>query len=138
MPSGLNEPDQLLTTTDVAKMLLLSEQTVRALFREGKVPGAMDIGMENSSVWRIWRSDLERWLDSRQRVPRQTVVNGEVSRAPKSRLIPELEAAHKRLQPQLDAVEQMNGQLNAQVSRFVEQNEGQLDAAVKQIKGFRV
>ena len=50
----------LMTVQDVAERLKLSESTVYALMRDGRIP-AVKIG----SQWRVEPNRLQQWLDSK-------------------------------------------------------------------------
>jgi len=52
--------DPVLTIRDVAEFLKLSQKTVYAMAKSGKLP-AFKVG----SQWRIRRDDLEDWITSR-------------------------------------------------------------------------
>lgn len=50
---------QLLTITDVARLLLVSERTVYRLVGSGQLPGFKPGG----GAWRFRKSDVDRWMD---------------------------------------------------------------------------
>ena len=61
----------LMTVQDVATKLNLSESTVYALMRDGRIP-ALKIG----SQWRVEPNRLQQWLDSKNQ-PLDVVAGAE-------------------------------------------------------------
>ena len=59
---GVPAIPNLLTVSDLARLLRLDERTVRRRRREGSIPPAIDIG--GSLRWRP--SEIEAWLDERR------------------------------------------------------------------------
>jgi len=54
------DDEPLLTIKEVAALLKMSDRTVYAMAKEGKLPGAVRLG----GSWRIVRSKLFAWLDA--------------------------------------------------------------------------
>lgn len=52
--------EPVLTIREVAALLKMSERTVYAMAKEGKLPGAVKLG----GSWRVVRSKLMAWLDA--------------------------------------------------------------------------
>ena len=73
--------DKLLNVTQVTKQLAVSHETVIRLIYF-KHLAAMDVGVGTRRHWRIWQSDVFRFLDSRlsKTVKRQS----DAKRLPKS------------------------------------------------------
>lgn len=55
------DPTRLLTSTEAAAYLRVSRNTVHRLVRDGKLPGAVQIGRQ----WRFSPAVLEDWMRSR-------------------------------------------------------------------------
>ncbi len=62
--------DAVLTIPEVAALLKISERTVYAMAKEGRLPGAVKIG----GSWRVLRPKLMGWLEenSTPAAPEQT------------------------------------------------------------------
>jgi excisionase family DNA binding protein len=52
----LGEPDDLLTTQEVARLLRVHPETVRRLGRDGRLPG---FALSDKSGWRFRRADVD-------------------------------------------------------------------------------
>jgi excisionase family DNA binding protein len=55
-------PDEVLTIKEVAALLKLAEKTVYAMAQAGEIPAFKIRGQ-----WRIKRTELDQWIDSRPR-----------------------------------------------------------------------
>ena len=86
--------DKLLNVTQVTKQLAISHETVIRLIYF-KHLAAMDVGIGTRRHWRIWQSDVFRFLESRlsKTVKRQS----DSKRLPKSVLLKEAEYVEKSL-----------------------------------------
>ena len=62
-----------LTVPQIAKNLSVSEDTVRKWISSGELPGFKLPGSKRQPIYRVARSDYERFLDSRRTVPRRTL-----------------------------------------------------------------
>ena len=51
--------DEILTIQEVAATLRISERTIYAMAKEGRLPGAVKIGRS----WRVLRPKLMAWLE---------------------------------------------------------------------------
>ena len=52
--------EPVLTIKEVAVLLKISERTVYAMAKEGRLPGAVKVG----GSWRVLRPKLMAWLDA--------------------------------------------------------------------------
>ena len=52
--------EPVLTIKEVATLLKISERTVYAMAKEGRLPGAVKVG----GSWRVLRSKLMAWLEA--------------------------------------------------------------------------
>ena len=86
--------DKLLNVTQVTKQLAISHETVIRLIYF-KDLAAMDVGIGTRRHWRIWQSDVFRFLESRlsKTVKRQP----DAKRLPKSVLLKEAKYIEKSL-----------------------------------------
>jgi excisionase family DNA binding protein len=57
-----DQPDYY-TVEEVARLLRLSEDGVRRMLREGRLPG-IRLSERGRAGWRVPRAELERWLDA--------------------------------------------------------------------------
>ena len=85
------QEDQILTITDVAKRLQVSEKTISRMLQEGTIPG-----FKVANQWRFHPRDFERWLsdkrserDGSARRGIATMLSGELESIPISRLTSE-------------------------------------------------
>jgi len=68
------EPEeQLLTISDVALLLKISERSVYRLVGAGKLPGFKPGG----GAWRFRRADVEAWIDDEVRAGKTTPAGHE-------------------------------------------------------------
>jgi excisionase family DNA binding protein len=68
-----DQPDYL-TVREVARLLRLSEDTVRDMLNAGRLPGYR-LGQRRTG-WRISRAELDAWIQAR-RGPRQDSQDGD-------------------------------------------------------------
>ena len=54
------DDEQVLTIKEVAALLKISERTVYAMAKEGRLPGAVKVG----GSWRVLRAKLMGWLEA--------------------------------------------------------------------------
>ncbi len=59
-------PDTLLTIKETAALLKMTERTVYAMAKEGRLPGAAKVG----GSWRVMRNTLMSWLEAGGDSPR--------------------------------------------------------------------
>lgn len=57
----------LLRTRDIAKLLNVSTRQVRDMAQKGEIPA-----FQVSSEWRFDRAEIDRWLDQRRNVPKES------------------------------------------------------------------
>ena len=62
MDKEYNKEDEIMTVTDVAEYLKISEVTTYKFVQEGKIPG-FKIGRH----WRVKRSDLSEFIEKQKR-----------------------------------------------------------------------
>ena len=55
---------ELMTTEQVAQLLSVSEEYVRRLARDSRIPAIKlgEIGRRGRSPWRFWRSQVLEWI----------------------------------------------------------------------------
>lgn len=57
--------DQIMTIQEVAALLRISERTIYAMAKEGRLPGAVKVGRS----WRVLRPKLMAWLEENSASP---------------------------------------------------------------------
>ena len=64
--------EEILTIEEVAALLRISERTIYAMAKEGRLPGAVKVGRS----WRVLRPKLMAWLDDNSASPPSQGDNG--------------------------------------------------------------
>ncbi len=57
----------MLDAREVARMLRVSEDTVRRMARAGEIPH-LRLGVGNRRIYRFRKKHIEKWLDARVRI----------------------------------------------------------------------